>query len=224
MYRNDCVVTLIGFNVRIWLTCKIVVLILRINYTCCLFILNWYLMCPAITARGDLQKWQDVCVFGFVNSRFRIISEYYVGGTPESLYSDCSMWRCISMFGLQYVETNQYVRDIACGDVSVCSEYSMWRYISMFWLQYVAVCLYVCPVRRGVISVYAVTIFGNLLLCQNYVGGEVSVRPVTTSSTMLRHTNKNSRFMEFAVTVPIAQWWALGFILCHALKDNNHSQ
>jgi len=38
-----------------------------------------------------------------------------------------------------------------------------------------------------------------------YVSVEVSVRPVTTSSTMLSHTNQNTKFMEVAVAVTISQ-------------------
>jgi hypothetical protein len=49
--------------------------------------------------------------------------------------SDYSKWRCVSMFGLQYVAIYQYVRIIVSGDVSVCSDYSKWRCVSMFGLQ-----------------------------------------------------------------------------------------
>ena len=93
---------------------------------------------------------------------------------------------CINMFGLQYVAMYQYARITVCGDVSVCSDYSMWRCISMFGLQYVAMYQYVSLVRRGSRSIYSVITSGNVSVCQNYVSGEVSVRPVTTSLTIIQ--------------------------------------
>jgi len=39
--------------------------------------------------------------------------------------SDCSMWRCISVFGLQSVAMYLYDQITVCGDVLVCSDYSM---------------------------------------------------------------------------------------------------
>ena len=61
---------------------------------------------------------------------------------------------------------------------------------------------YVRLLRRGARSVYPVIIFGNM--SGLYLSDEVSVRPVT-SLTILCHTNQNTKFMELAVAVPIAQ-------------------
>jgi hypothetical protein len=74
----------------------------------------------------------------------------------------------------------------------------------MFGLQYVAMYQNVRLVRRGARIVYPVIIFGKVSMSELYVSGEVSLCPVT-SSTMLRHTNQNNKFMEFTVVVPVAQ-------------------
>ena len=89
------------------------------------------------------------------------------------------MWRCISMFGLQYVAMYQYVRIAVCGDVSVCSDYSMWRCISMFGLQYVAMsvwsdysmwrCVSMVGLQYVAMFQYVrITVCGDVSVCSDY--------------------------------------------------------
>jgi hypothetical protein len=83
------------------------------------------LFVPGYHCRGDLPKWQGVRVFVSVCGDGRVIRSFYVVGMTESVCSDYIMWRCVSMFGLEYVAMCQYVRIRVCDDVSVCLDYSM---------------------------------------------------------------------------------------------------